>query len=172
VYDNVSRLETILDSFVAGTADVVGMDITASFFDTEEVIKKDVINKTTKIKDDIPVGLPYIDVVAKFTAEVATEPAFEEVLRLNMGIDLPDRNAMRGLAEKNPKVTAVTWRIGVGFHNYAVVIECDDAIGIWAGMCSNLRLTGTAAEEAAKQLERIKTAQAERLAKKAKKKGE
>lgn len=172
VYDNVSRLETILDSFINGTSDVVAHDITDTFYDIEEVSKKGEVAKTMKIKDDIPVGIPCIDVPAKFTAEVATEAAFTEALRLNMGIDLPDRNAMRGLAEKQPKVSVITWRIGVGFHNYAVVIECDDATGIWAGMCSNLRLTGTAAEEAARQLERIQEAQAARLAKKAKKKGE
>ena len=179
VYDSVSRLETILDSFLAtyqapvpgGINGIQSANITETFFDVVETEKKGEVVRTTKIRDDIPVGLPSIDVLAHFAPEEGEEP-LKEVLRLNMGIDLPDRNAMRGLAEKNPKVHAVTWRIGVGFHNYAVVIECDDAVGIWAGMCSNLRLIGTAAEEQARQLARIKLDAEERAAKRAKKKAE
>lgn len=170
VYDNVFRLEGILDGYLAGTCDVVAADVTDTFFVSEEVKKKDEVRIEMKLRDDIPVGIPFIEVPAKFTAEEAAEPAFTEVLRLSMGIDMPDRNALRSMASKNPKVSVVTWRIGVGFHNYGVIIECDDATGIWAGMCSNLRLTGTAAEEAAKQLDRIKKAQEERAAKKAAKK--
>lgn len=172
VYDNVFRLEGILDSYLSGGSDVVVTDITDTFFSTEEVKKKDTVTKVFKIRDDLPVGLPFIEVAARFTPEEPTEPAFTEVLRLSMGIDLPDRNALRALAELNPKVSVVTWRIGVGFHNYGVIIECDNAIGIWAGMCSNLRLTGTAAKEAQEQLERIQKARQERAAKKALKKAE
>lgn len=176
VYDNVFRLEEILNGYLNGTMKLASADVTDTFYEVEVSSKKDIVTKenvsvtTTKIRSDLPVGMPFIDVPAKFTSEVEGEEDFTEVLRLSMGIDLPDRNALRGLAEKNPKVTVVTWRIGVGFHNYAVVIECDDAKGIWAGMCSNLRLTGTAKAEAEMQLERIRKAQEERAAKKALKK--
>lgn len=170
VYDNVFRLEGILDWHNEKSNQIESQDVTDSFFIKEVSEKKGEEKVTMKIRDDIPVGMPFIDVVAKYKPEGEGEEAISEVTRLSMGIDLPDRNALRGLADKNPKVTVVTWRIGVGFHNYAVIIECDDASGIWAGMCSNLRLTGTAKEEAEKQIERIKEAQQARAAKKAAKK--
>ncbi len=120
------------------------------------------------IKDDVIVGVSFIDVVGKFFGE--DQQPIEEVVRLSMGIDMPVRNAIRKLADLNPKISLVTWRIGVDFHNYAIVIDCDDAISIYAGMASNLRVTGTTANEQEIQRQRIIADRDKRLAKKAPKK--
>ena len=128
----------------------------------------DTSNLVFKIKEDVIVGINFIDVVAKFFGE--NGQPIEEVVRLNMGIDLPVRNAIRRLADLKPKISLVTWRIGVDFHNYAVVIDCEDAISIFAGMASNLRITGETAVAQEEQRKRIVEEREKRLAKKAPKK--
>lgn len=58
-----------------------------------------------------------------------------------LGIDLPDRNALKRLEGKNPVVTLITWPEAVGAFRYATVIESDGDVGIFAGVYSNLRVT-------------------------------
>lgn len=224
VYDNIFKLESILNSYLNEPHTLQITDITPTFFDMEEAKIKgkgkknaaesysvatdeevsagvnvigvsamqeiakafegnvaigdihsttksqvaDAANFTFKIKDDVIVGINFIDVVGKFFGE--DKQPFEEVVRLNMGIDLPVRNAVRKLADLNPKISLVTWRVGVDFHNYAVVIDCEDAISIYGGMASNLRVTGATAQEQELQRQRIIDERVKRLAKKAPKK--
>lgn len=170
VYDNVFKLESILASYQNAPETLQITDITETFFNVEEVSKKGSETPARKytIKEDVIVGVSFIDVVAKFFGE--DQQPIEEVTRLSMGIDMPVRNAIRKLADLNPKISLVSWRIGVDFHNYAVVIDCDDAIAIYAGMASNLRVTGTTAVEQEVQRQRIVAERDKRLAKKAPKK--
>lgn len=168
VYDNVFRLESILNSYLTDKKDLQITDITPVFFNVETTTKKGTEVTKCAVNEDIVVGMTFIDVPAKYTGE--DNNVIEEVTRLTMGIDLPVRNAIRRLADLNPKISLVTWRIGVDFHNYAVVIECDDATSIFAGMCSNLRITGATAVSQEEQHARIVAERVKRLAKKAPKK--
>ena len=168
VYDNVFRLESILNSYLTDQENMQVTDITSVFFESTTTTKKDITTIKYNVKEDIIVGMTFIDVVAKYIGE--DNNVIEEVTRLTMGIDLPVRNALRKLADFNPKISLVTWRIGVDFHNYAVVIECDDAVSIFAGMCSNLRITGKTAVSQNEQHERIVQERLKRISKKSTKK--
>jgi hypothetical protein len=59
-------------------------------------------------------------------------------VELTLGVDLPERNALKRIEELKPKVTLVTWR-EVGAIRYATIIETADADGIWAGYYANLK---------------------------------
>lgn len=171
VYDNVYKLESILNSYLANQDNIRITDLTQIFYNLETVTKKEVTTTNHVIKEDMVVGMTHIDVPAEYFGENGGE-VITEITRLTMGIDLPIRNAIRRLADLKPKISLVTWRIGVDFHNYAVVIDCEDAISIFAGMCSNLRITGATAVSQEEQQQRIVTERAKRLAKKAGKKGD
>ena len=66
-------------------------------------------------------------------------------LTLRLGVDLPDRNALRRLEDKTPKVYLLTNTLGPGSFMYAVVIEAGGDVGIWSGVNSSIRVTAKAA---------------------------
>jgi ribonuclease HI len=64
-------------------------------------------------------------------------------LILARGIDLPSRNMLAKLTDKNPKVYIVTWKFSRILYNYGFVLDCDDGVGIWAGVYRNKRILST-----------------------------
>lgn len=62
-------------------------------------------------------------------------------LTLIMGSDIIDRNALKRVEEKNPKVTLITWRESAHAFRYATITQIDGAIGIWINYYSNLHFT-------------------------------
>lgn len=62
-------------------------------------------------------------------------------ITLRLGIDLPERNAIRRLSELQPKIYLLTNTMGPGSFMYAVIIEAGEDVGIWSGIHSSLRIT-------------------------------
>lgn len=62
---------------------------------------------------------------------------------LARGIDLPSRNMLSKLTGSNPKIYAITWKYSKIVFNYGLIIDCDEAIGIWAGVYRNKRILST-----------------------------
>lgn len=64
----------------------------------------------------------------------------QERVDLCMGVDLPDRNALKKLEKLDPKVTVITWMESEKMFRYATIVKAGESYGIWAGMNSNLRV--------------------------------
>lgn len=145
IFDNMDILTDFLDNYKDETAPTLKLtEITSEFYELNEVperVKKGEEPKTRiecKLKESIVVGYH------KHKVNVNWKKTPEEVqscdITLRLGIDLPDRNAMRRLEEYNPKVYVVTNTLGPGSFMYAVVIEAGDDLGIWSGVNSSIRV--------------------------------
>ena len=64
----------------------------------------------------------------------------EKKIDLCVGVDMPDRTALKKLETKTPRVILLTWPTSDQAFRYATVVECDDASSIWAGVYSNWRV--------------------------------
>lgn len=104
-------------------------DITDRFYDfgTKKVGKDEV--PTISLKKDYIVGMKNVmfDHVVEQNGEKKNIK-----LPLIFGTDLPDRNQIKRLEKLNPKIKLITWRYSENSVNYAVIIDCDDAVGIWS----------------------------------------
>lgn len=65
---------------------------------------------------------------------------FAAEIILSFGEDLPERNTMKQIEQLNPVVYVVTWNEGLQCKRYAVVIQTEDALGIWSNAFANLIL--------------------------------
>jgi ribonuclease HI len=147
MFDTTDILADFLDHYKDTSQQVTlhTRDITADFFDVkdEEVkVKKGEEPQTkrvTTIKPEIAVGYFKHKTLAHWKEQDGEIKECEITLRL--GIDLPDRNALRRIGDRNPTVYLLTNRIGPGAFMYAVVIEAGDDAGIWSGVHSSLRVT-------------------------------
>lgn len=146
VFDNMDILADFLDNYKRTDQPTLHTtEITSSFFEMkeEEVKVKKGEEARTKVtcilKPEIIVGYSKHKVTAGWKEANGEIGQCEVTLRL--GVDLPDRNALRRLEDKNPKVYLVTNTLGVGSFMYAVVIEAGDDVGIWSGINSSIRVT-------------------------------
>ena len=49
-----------------------------------------------------------------------------------LGMDVPDRNALKRLEDHKPQVFLVTWKASPDVLQYAFVIDCVTGTGIWS----------------------------------------
>jgi ribonuclease HI len=146
VFDNMDILADFLDTYMkSDEPTLMTTDITSDFFVcTEEAVKvkkgEEPRTKTVcTLKPGIGVG--YFKHSTKGWWKETIEEVKECELTLRLGVDLPDRNALRRLEDKNPKVYLLTNTLGPGSFMYAVVIEAGDDVGIWSGINSSIRIT-------------------------------
>ena len=127
--DAVNELKGImLDWKTNASTRLSATDITSRLFTTDA---KGVMTLT---KEFVP-GFTTIKVSASY--EQHGEGKGLTDVELTLGVDLPERNALKRIEELKPKVTLVTWR-DVSAIRYATIIETADAEGIWAGYYANL----------------------------------
>lgn len=136
--ETLINLESILEELLVegdgGPRIVCKTDITDYIYDFEDGKKGKV---KQKLKKSIGTATRSLDVSVKYN--IANAPA-EETITLVMDMDLPSRNALAALADRQPKVYAITWRESDHSFRYATVVDCDDDVGIWSSVYSNLRL--------------------------------
>jgi ribonuclease HI len=150
MFDNTDILADFLDHYkkTDDQPTLQTRDITSDFFDVkdEEVkVKKGEEPRTkrvTTIKPEIIVGYSKHKTIA--LSKEADGTILESEVTLRLGIDLPDRNALRRIGDLEPTVHLLTNTIGPGAFMYAVVIEAGDDVGIWSGIHSSLRITAKA----------------------------
>lgn len=141
--EQLSMIESIMDRFVAKDPLLIQTDLTSTLYDAE--IKQDRKGTETvskKLKAEFVVGFN------KLTAKVnhkQDDKAESFSIDFILGMDLPNRNALKRLEAKNPTVTAIGWYESDMAFRYATIVEVDDGIGIWAGVHSNLRIIAKAA---------------------------
>jgi len=139
--DEYNNLNTVLKSFQAGEKDIVVTDITPRIYDVEENEK----TKETKYKlnDEFVVGLTHFNTPVAFASADGIETTD---CRFTLGIDIVERNILKRLEDRRPKVSAITWcdhtpAAGVvKSFRVATIIEVTGGIGIWSGVYSNLRI--------------------------------
>lgn len=118
----------------AGDSRLVVTDISTELFEVDLTKKK----LTYRLKPFIEPTTRSIKV--KVGYNVTGEQLVTE-LALNVGQDMPTRNALSAIAsDVMPSVKVVTWRESDRGFRYAVVVEVNGDSGIWAGMFSNLHI--------------------------------
>lgn len=137
--ENVGFLIEKLNAFQNKADDLVVTDLTPILYET--TVKTTGKKETSKLelKSEYRVGFAALEVMANYKS-VATGELCQKDLILTLGIDLLDRNRLKALESMNPRVSLVTWTESEINFRHATIIEVDDAIGIWAGMYSNLRV--------------------------------
>ena len=106
---------------------LVTTDITAVFYEQS--------TKGAALRPEYVVGFNTLTVMV-------SHPLSEEAVKIELylGIDLPERNALKRLEKYQPRVYIVTWKESEQSFRHATVIEAEGDYGIWAGVHSNLRL--------------------------------
>lgn len=132
--ENLNILEQQLESFLADDdPNLIKTDITPYFYEQIEAKGK----SSTKLKADIASSTKAVDVVGSYNT--TGEPRTAKVT-LTLAIDLPHRNALSALAERDPKVWLLTFKESEAGFRYCTVISAGDDIGIWSSIHSNLRI--------------------------------
>lgn len=138
VVDSLSELVRKLNGYQFGATDLTVTDLTDILYErTLKPGKKDETTEIVSLRSEYGSGFATLKVDANYTVDgtVSSVP-----VSLTLGIDLLDRNALKRLEVKHPKVKLITWLESDEFFRYATIIEADGDIGIWAGVYSNTRV--------------------------------
>jgi len=93
---------------------------------------------TVKLKNTITSGTRSMKVLGKYRSDKGDDKELSIVLTLAQ--DLPDRNTLAALAVEGVKVSLLTWPESARAVRFAIVIESNGDVGIWAGPYSNLQM--------------------------------
>lgn len=133
-------LEALLEDYVTKATDnpqridYVIKDITDRLFDKETNGKGKV---KCKLKKELGTATRAVDVDVAYDTG-AHQGAMSVSLALDM--DLPSRNALSALGDRDPSVKVMAWRESDTSFRYATILEAGDDIGIWSSVYSNLKL--------------------------------
>lgn len=133
---------------------IIGLDLrlakyldrheTITITDLTEVLYERSIKKVKKesveiltLKPEYNVGFAALTVPANYGFKNTDVQKVD--VTLTLGVDAPDRNALKRLETYKPRVSLITWMESVAAFRYAVVIETDEDIGIWCGVYANTR---------------------------------
>lgn len=129
--DSLNTLKGVLETWEKGEDDgLVATDVTDVFYELDE-------KGNNRIKPEFVVGFSNLSITAFYGKTSAKQ---EDKIDLCLGVDLPDRNALKKLEKLKPQVVVVTWMESEKAYRYATIVKAGNDIGIWAGMHSNLRV--------------------------------
>jgi hypothetical protein len=132
--DALSALKVILGSFKEGKLEGLNVnEITSCIYDVTETKKKDKVVRKVEIKKELS-DAGWIVAPIKTVLECGV---YECELKINLGLDIPTRNALKKMESENTKVYVLTWPVGIDVFKYATIINSGDDWGIWAGYYSN-----------------------------------
>lgn len=141
-YQSLEDLGQVLDSFILERNDIEVTDITDHFYERliKESKKKNAEESPiveTKLASSIGVGCSSIKVKGKFKNDLGSA---EVEITLSIGIDTLERNSLKKIETKNPKIYFVSWSVGENLFRYATIIKAGEDVGIWSGIDSNTRV--------------------------------
>lgn len=124
----VNVLKGVLEQWRSGSHPFQETDITSALYELDA-------KGQYKLLPAIVTGF------TKFNTTVKYGPEAHQALpvELTLGIDLPERNALKKLEKSNPKLTTLTWMESDKMFRYVTVIEAGPDIAIYGGMYSNMR---------------------------------
>ena len=132
--DALNAIADTLKWFCDGSPNFVGTEITDILYEKNDDPKKGL---TYKLRPEFIVGYAALPVQVSYDRN--NKDSKEKII-LSLGIDMPDRNALKRLEAYKPIVNVVTWMESDKAFRYAVVITTANDKGIWCGCYSNLRL--------------------------------
>lgn len=126
-----NALQEVLERWQSGAHETLqGTDVTHLFYEKDD-------KGALRLKPEFIVGFSSLPISASYGTAGAVK---EDKIDLCLGVDMPDRNALKKLEKLQPKITVVTWMESDKAFRYATIVECGADSGIWAGMHSNLRV--------------------------------
>lgn len=119
----------LLDWLNNKDTELISTDITDQLFEVDEKGKN-------RLKPAFAVGFTSLPTMASFgkPGDVKEIP-----LTLTVGMDLPERNALKRLESLKPNIKIITWYESPLAIRYACIVEANGDHGIWAGYYSNLK---------------------------------
>jgi len=133
----IELLYGIFERFEARDSSLQITEITDVLY--EDVVvkkaKKDIEVKKLRDEFDSTLNIFTVQAAAEYKDQTLTVP-----IGLVLGLDILNRNALKKLEDKNPKIHVVTWKDGQLVVRYVTIIETDGAKGIWSGSYTNTRL--------------------------------
>lgn len=133
--DSINDLATRLQEYLNKDTKLTCTDITPLLYDiTNRTSKSGETKNLCKFKSEYNVGHAALDVIANYAAD---EYIKQCPVRLTLGIDLLERNALKRLENFDPTITVITWLDAPDVVRYATVIEASNGRGIWSGTYSN-----------------------------------
>lgn len=134
----IEELGTQLSAYLRQDPGICVTDLTPILYETAvKVDKKGESTTTMKLMPQYNVGFAALEVDANYLN--GSEVSCASVI-LTLGIDMLDRNSLKRLEDRLPKVSLISWTEAPGTFRYATVIEAGNDKGIWAGVYSNLRI--------------------------------
>lgn len=137
--DALTFLKGQLDIYLSDKKGLVVTDIIGELYD-ESINKKGV--KEYKLKKSITSSTKFIDVKMNCCTTPVSKRTDADIqqkkIRLLLGIDVPKRNTLAGIAEEIQSMELISWRESDCAVRYACVIVTHSGVGIWAGTDSNL----------------------------------
>lgn len=119
-------MQTKLDSYLDGNATLT--DITDIIYDKVEVKKK------TTYRMKLTPEVKKLEIKAKVDDSLTYKCSF------TIGIDIPSRETMKAIEDREPKVYITTFKISDAAFRYAVIFDCGDDCMMWIGKDSSFQL--------------------------------
>ncbi|QVD49391.1 ribonuclease HI [Xanthomonas phage vB_XciM_LucasX] len=134
--DHLGILEDRLQSYLKSDVktQLRTTDLTTLIYETTTAKSKIVV----KLSQAITTGTKSVKVEGNYFVDKSTDKQLP--ITLTVAQDLPDRNTLSALAVEGVKVTLLTWPESTRAVRFAVVIEANGDVGIWAGPYSNLQM--------------------------------
>ncbi len=134
VFEALEAMNNVHELSLKGVTNIVTTDVTDVFYETVKVKKGKSEVEQTQLKAEYIVGFPsqLVDVGYNTDGTLQTKS-----VKLILGTDLPDRNALKRLESLNPKIKVITWAESESCFRYVVLIEATGCVGIWSGYFSN-----------------------------------
>lgn len=118
---------------------VVVNEITDVLYEDKEVAKKGVTTVAKALYAKYNVGFANLKVKVKYDQTEVLAGTGECDLNLVLGVDIPDRNALKNIENDNPRVFVVTVGESSSCFRYFTVIVTDNALAAFAGIYTNTR---------------------------------
>lgn len=131
---NMSSIRGILVDFIK--------DRLAPFYIVSDVTNYIYMSTVVKDKTKVTVNPDIEEVIP---VEIKVNNDSDELMRLDLvvGVDTPKLRHFAKFIEHNPKVLVIHWYESSQAYRYVTIISSDCGVGIWAGVCSNLKITPT-----------------------------
>ena len=133
----INSVEKVTDSIREATIFNIGyrvLDITDTFYEITTKEKKKVITEQLVVKKEFQTNDTKDLIVNVMTKSGET---FDIKVPLLLGIDMLSRNGLKAIENLNPKVYLLTWKESDKCFKYAIVIQTNDAVGIWSNIFAN-----------------------------------
>ena len=140
ILEHMGFLQWVFECY-RSQSDLLPMEITdlTTYFYESVTNKKG--KEVTQLRSDVEPTQRKIELEIGYRVNGAAQRAPMELV-LNM--DLPSRNTLNAIAEKSPQVYALTWNESETSFRYATVVHCDEGIGIYSTLYSNLYVVSDA----------------------------